>query len=102
MAAFHQVPSGEWEQLARVLDEGIGQLSGQQQALAVQRAQRRCGAVELDPRDDDHLRIVWDELRAAALRAALDRLVASGELEVAGVADSGHLVYRGPAATGSS
>ena len=96
MAIFDRVPSEDWERLAHVLDAGIDELSAEQQALAVERASRRCGIAELDMRDEGHLRVVWDELRAAALRAALDRLVARGELEVAGVAESGHLLYGRP------
>jgi hypothetical protein len=86
--------SDDWEQLVRVLDANIDDLSAEQQALAVERASRRVGVAERDMRDEEHLRIVWDELRAAALRALLTRLVAKGELTVAGVADSGQLLYR--------
>jgi predicted ATPase len=96
MAAFDDVPAHEWEQLVQVLDARIDDLSGEQRALAVERAVRRIGAGEFDARDDGHVRILWDELRAATLGALLDRLVAAGELEVAGVADSGHLVHRRP------
>ncbi len=99
MAAFERISAGEWEQLARVLDAGIEHLSEEQQALAVERASRRFGVAELDASDENHLRILWDELRAAALRASLDRLVAKRELQVADVADTGHLVYRRPAGT---
>ena len=99
MATLDDVPAYEWEQLAHVLDAGVNDLSGEQQALAVERAVRRVGAGELDVRNEDHMRILWDELRAATLRALLDRLVAKGELEVAGVADSGHLLHRRPAGT---
>jgi hypothetical protein len=94
MAALDDVPAHEWEQLARVLDARIDDLSGEQQALAVERAVRRVGDGEFDARDEHHVRILWDELRAATLRALLGRLVAEGQLEVAGVADSGHLLYR--------
>jgi hypothetical protein len=45
------------------------------------------------------LRILWDELRAAALRGLLDRLVAKRELEVTGVAESGQLLYGRPSHT---
>jgi hypothetical protein len=99
IAAFDHIPADEWEQLARVLDAGIDDLSADQQALAVERASRRVGVAELDPRDEQHLRILWDELRAATLRALLDRLVAKRELEVAGVADGGRLLYRRPPGT---
>jgi hypothetical protein len=94
MATLDDVPAHEWEQLAQVLDACIDDLPGDQQALAVERAVRRVRADELDARNEGHMRIVWDELRAAALRALLDRLVAKGQLEVAGVADSGHLLHR--------
>ena len=93
VAAFDDISAEEWEQLARVLDAGIDDLSADQQALAVERASRRVGA-ELDARDEHHVRILWDELRAATLRALLERLVAKRELEVAGVGDSGYLLYR--------
>jgi hypothetical protein len=94
MAAFDDVPGPEWEQLARVLDARIDDLSDQQQALAVERAVRRAGAGEFDSRDERHVRILWDELRVAALGALLDRLVSEGDLEVAGVAPTGHLLHR--------
>ena len=96
MGTLDDVPAHEWQQLAQVLDAGIADLSGEQQALAVERAARRVGVGELDAGDEDHVRILWDELRAATLRALLGRLVAKGELEVAGVADSGHLLHRRP------
>jgi hypothetical protein len=96
VSAFDHIPADDWEQLARALDANINELSAEQQALAVERASRRVGVAELDTRDEEHLRIIWDELRAAALRALLDRLVTEGELEVAGVADSGQLLYRRP------
>jgi len=96
MAAFDRIPRHEWEQLAGVLDAGVGELSVEQEALAVERASRRCGVAELDARDEQHLRVLRDELRAAVLRGSLDRLVEKRELEVAGVADSGHLLYRPP------
>lgn len=96
MAALGEVPAHEWEQLAQALDARINDLSGEQQALAVERAVRRIGAGGLDARDEGHVRILWDELRAATLGALLDRLVAEGELEVAGVAASGHLLHRRP------
>jgi hypothetical protein len=99
MATLADVPAQEWEQLAQALDAGIDDLSGEQQALAVERAVRRVGAGELDARNEDHVRILWDELRAATLRTLLNRLVAKGELEVAGVADSGQLLHRLPAGT---
>ena len=99
LAAFDHISPDEWEQLARVLDAGIDDLSADQQALAVERASRRVGVAELDARNEQHLRILWDELRAATLRALLDRLVAKRELEVEGVADSGHLLYRHPPGT---
>jgi hypothetical protein len=99
VAAFDHISPDEWAQLARVLDAGIDDLSADQQALAVERASRRVGVAELDARDEQHLRILWDELRAATLRALLDRLVAKRELEVEGVADSGHLLYRHPPGT---
>jgi hypothetical protein len=94
MAALGDVPAHEWEQLARVLDARIDHLSDEQEAVAVERALRRIGAGEFDARDEAHVRILWDELRAATLGALLNRLVAEGELEVAGIADSGHLVHR--------
>jgi hypothetical protein len=96
MAALRDVPAHEWEQLAQVVDARIDDLSDEQQALAVDRAVRRIGAAGFDARDEGHVRILWDELRAVTLRALLDRLVAEGELEVAGVADSGHLLHRRP------
>ena len=97
MAAFDEIPVNEWQQLASVLDAGVDDLSVEQQALAVERASRRAGVAELDAHDEQHLRILWDELRAAALRASLDRLIARRELEIAGVADGGQLVLRPPA-----
>ena len=98
MAAFDRISPEEWDQLARVLDARVDDLSAKQQELAVERAARRSGVDELDARDAEHLRVLWDELRALALRASLDRLVARRELEVAGVGDGGQLVYRsGPA-----
>jgi len=97
VAAFDEIPVNEWQQLASVLDAGIDDLSTEQHALAVERASRRAGVAELDSQDEEHLRILWDELRAAALRASLDRLVARRELEIAGVADGGQLVFRRPA-----
>jgi methylmalonyl-CoA mutase cobalamin-binding subunit len=99
MAGLDGVPAHEWEQLAQVLDAGIDDLSGEKQALAVERAVGRVGVSELDARDEDHVRILWDELRAATLRALLERLVAAGQLEVAGVAETGHLLHRRPAGT---
>ena len=93
VVAFDQVPAGDWERLARVLDAGIDDLSAEQQALAVGRASRRLGVADLEAQDDQHLQILWDELRAAVLGASLERLVKSGELEVAGVAECGHLLY---------
>lgn len=99
MATLDDVPAHEWERLARVLDAGIDDLPSEQQAFAVECAVRRAGAGDFDARNEDHVRILWDELRAATLRALLDRLVAKGELEVAGVADSGHLLHRRPPGT---
>jgi hypothetical protein len=96
MGTLGEVPGHEWEQLARVLDARIDHLSDEQQAVAVERAVRRIGAGEFDARDEAHVRIVWDELRAATLGGLLNRLVAAGELEVAGIADSGHLLHRRP------
>ena len=93
MAAFEHVPADEWRQLAHVLDAAIDRLSPEQEAVAVDRAARRATVAELDPHDETHLRVLWDELRAVALRASLDRLVAKRELEVRGVAASGHLTY---------
>ena len=97
MAAFDRVPRDEWEQLARALDAAIDELSTEQQALAVERASRRAGVAELEAQDEEHLRILWDELRAAGLRASLDHLVKQRKLEVAGVADTGYLIYALPA-----
>jgi hypothetical protein len=94
MAALDDVPAHDWEKLARVLDARIDDLSDEQQAIAMERAVRRVGAGEFDARDERHVRILWDELRAATLGALLDRLVLEGELEVAGVADTGHLLHR--------
>jgi hypothetical protein len=99
IAALSDIPAHDWEQLAQVLDAGIEDLSSAQQALAVQRAVRRIGAGEFDARDEEHVRILWDELRAVTLWALLDRLVAKGQLEVTGVADSGHLLHRRPPGT---
>ncbi len=96
MSAFDHIAADDWEQLARVLDANINDLSAEQQVLAVERASRRVGVAELDMQDEAHVRIVWDELRAAALRALLNRLVTKGDLAVAGVADSGQLLYRRP------
>ena len=100
MGAFDRIPCEEWQQLARVLDAGIDKLSGEQEALAAERAARRCGVGELDAGDEEHLRVLWDELRAAVLRDSLERLVAERELEVAGVAESGHLLYRSSEGSG--
>ena len=99
MAVFDHISTDDWTQLAGVLDARIDDLSAEQRALAVERASRRIGVAELDARDEEHLRIVWDELRAAALRGLLDRLVAKRELEVTGVAESGQLLYRRPSRT---
>jgi len=96
VTVFDHVPTDDWTQLAAVLDAAIDNLSAEQRALAVERASRRIGVAELDARAEDHLRILWDELRAAALRGLLDRLVAKRELEVTGVAESGQLLYRRP------
>ena len=94
MASFDHISSHEWEQLARVLDAGVDELSAEQEALAVERASHRCGVAEIDARDERQLRALWDELRAAVLRQSLARLVGKRELEVAGVAEDGHLLYR--------
>jgi predicted ATPase len=99
MASLDDVPAHEWEELAHVLDARIDDLSEAQQALAVERAVRRVEADEFDARNESHVRILWDELRAATLRALLDRLVAKGLLEVAGIADTGHLLHRPPPST---
>jgi hypothetical protein len=99
VAAFDRISSDEWERLARALDAGVDDLSAEQRAVAVGRAERRAGVAQLDATDEEQLRILWDELRAVVLRASLDRLVAKRELEVAGVAGSGHLIYRPPSAT---
>ena len=99
IAALGDIPAHDWEQLAQVLDARIEDLSSAQQALAVQRAVRRIGAGEFDARDEEHVRILWDELRAVTLRVLLDRLVSKGQLEVTGVADSGHLLHRRPPGT---
>jgi hypothetical protein len=96
VAVFDDIPTDDWAQLAGVLDAAIDDLSAEQRALAVERASRRIGVREVDARDEDHLRILWDELRAAALRGLLDGLVAKRELEVTGVAESGQLLYRRP------
>ena len=96
MAAFDRVPAGEWDQLRRVLDAGVDDLSADARELAVQRASRRLAVAQLDVHDDEHLRVLWDELRAVVLRAALERLAATGELRVVGVADDGQLVYEPP------
>jgi hypothetical protein len=98
VAAFGHVPAFEWEQLACALDSGIDDLSAEQRALAIGRALRRVDVAVLDLHDEQHLQILWDELRAAALQASLDRLVENGDLKVAGVADSGHLIYTAPVA----
>ena len=100
MGVFEHVSAEEWEQLARALDAAIDDLSPDQEALAVRRASRRVGVADLDSQDEQHLRILWDELRAVALRASLDRLVAKRELDVAGVAASGHLIYVSPGTGG--
>jgi len=99
VAVFDHISTDDWTRLAGVLDARIDDLSAEQRALAVERASRRIGVAELDARDEEHLRIVWDELRAAALRGLLDRLVAKRELEVTGVAESGQLLYRRPSHT---
>lgn len=98
MAAFDRISSDDWERLARALDAGIDDLTAEQQAIAMGRAERRAGVAELDATDEEQLRIFWDELRAVVLRASLDRLVAKRELEVAGVAGNGHLIHRPPSA----
>ena len=102
VAAFDHIPTDDWTQLAGVLDACIDDLPAEQRALAVERAARRIGVAELDARDEEHLRILWDELRAATLRGLLDRLVAKRELEVTGVAETGQLRYRRPSHTGRS
>jgi hypothetical protein len=102
VASFDHIPTDDWTRLAGALDAGIEDLSAEQRALAVERASRRIGVAELDARDDEHLRVLWDELRAATLRGLLDRLVAKRELEVTGVAESGQLLYRRPSRTGRS
>jgi len=102
VAIFDEIPTEDWAQLAGVLDEGIDELSAEQRALAFERASRRIGVGELDVRDEEHLRILWDELRAATLRSLLDRLVAKRALEVTGVAESGQLLYRHPSRSGRS
>ena len=94
MAAFDRISSDDWERLAPALDARIDDLSPEQRAIAVGRAQRRAGVAKLDATDEEHLRILWDELRAVVLRASLARLVAKRELEVAGVAASGHVIHR--------
>jgi hypothetical protein len=99
VAVFDHLSTDDWTQLAGVLDARIDELSADQRALAMERASRRIGVTELDARDQEHLRILWDELRAAALRGLLDRLVAKRELEVTGVAESGQLLYRRPSRT---
>jgi hypothetical protein len=96
VTVFDHLSADDWTQLAGVLDARVDDLSSEQRALAVERASRRIGVAELDARDEEHLRILWDELRAAALRGLLDRLVARRELEVTGVAESGQLLYRRP------
>ena len=96
MARFDDVPRADWEQLARVLDARIDDLSAAGRAIALERASRRLGVQRLDEHDDEHLRVLWDELRAVVLRASLERLAAEGELEVAGVAEDGQLVYERP------
>jgi hypothetical protein len=93
---FEQLSAEEWELLARCLDARIDDLSGEQEAVAVRRASQRIGIADLDAQDEQHLRVLWDELRAAALRASLDRLVRKRELVVDGVADCGHLIYAPP------
>jgi hypothetical protein len=98
MAALDDASAQEWDQLAQVLDARVDDLSREQQDLAVERARRRIGAGGLDADDEHHLRVVWDELRAAALRAMLDRLVSTGRLEIAGVALNGHLIHSCPPA----
>jgi hypothetical protein len=102
VAVFDEIPTEDWAQLAGVLDAGIDELSAEQRALAFERASRRSGAGELDARDEEHLRILWDELRAATLRGLLDRLVAKRALEVTGVSESGQLLYRHPSRNGRS
>jgi hypothetical protein len=99
VAVFDHLSTDDWTQLAEVLDARIDDLSAEQRALAVDRASRRIGVAELDARNEEHLRVLWDELRAAALRGLLDRLVAKRELEVTGVAESGQLLYRRPSRT---
>ena len=102
MTVFDDIPTDDWAQLAGVLDAGIEDLSAEQRALAIERASRRIGVRQLDARDEEHVRILWDELRAATLRGLLDRLVSKRELEVTGVAESGQLLYRHPSRNGRS
>jgi hypothetical protein len=102
VAVFDDTPTDDWTQLAGVLDAGIDDLSAEQRALAIERASRRIGVGELDARDEEHLRILWDELRAATLRGLLDRLVVERALEVTGVAEGGQLLYRHPSRNGRS
>ena len=93
MAPFDHVPREDWEQLARVLDAGVDDLSPDAQARAFERASRRLGVQRLNEHDDDHLRVLWDELRAVVLRASLERLAVKGELKVVGVSRDGQLLY---------
>jgi hypothetical protein len=102
VAVFDHISTDDWTRLAGVLDARIDDLSAEQRARAVERASRRIGVAQLEARDEEHLRILWDELRAAALRGLLDRLVAKRELEVTGVAESGQLLYRRLLRTGRS
>jgi hypothetical protein len=99
VAVFDHISTDDWTQLAGVLDARIDDLSAEQRALAVERAARRIGVAELDALHEEHLWVLWDELRAAALRGLLDRLVAKRELEVTGVAESGQLLHRRPSPT---
>jgi len=99
VAVFDHISTHDWTRLAGVLDARIDELSAEQRVRAVERASRRIGVEQLDARDEEHLRILWDELRAAALRGLLDRLVAKRELEVTGVAESGQLLYTRPVDT---
>ena len=96
MAAFGRVPGEDWEELARVLDAGVEDLSREAQALALERASRRLRVGQLDAHDEEHLRVVWDELRTVVLRASLERLAAKGQLKIVGIADDGHLLYERP------
>jgi hypothetical protein len=68
MAAFDRISSDDWERLAPALDARIDDLSPEQRAIAVGRAQRRAGVAKLDATDEEHLRILWDESRSCCAR----------------------------------